>query len=164
MRDVTARGYGATGFNYGIYNDTINIAMIDVTAVASGGSSARAIRNLYCSVIMTNVTARAFGGSSENWAVYNQQSSALMSNVTATAVGNGNRGILTSGYGPGTTLVTVDHSRISATTNPIENVGTDVATLVGASRLAFGPVTGTGIKCAGVYDENYDFYTNTCPP
>jgi hypothetical protein len=163
MNDVTARGYGATDTNYGIYNDAMaSFAMTNVTAVASGGSTATAIRNAYCSTIMTNVTARAFNGSSHNWAVYNQHSSALMSNVTATAVLTDSRGLLNTGAVSTPTLVFVDQSRINATTNTIEN-GYGVVTLVGASRLAGGPVTGTGITCAGVYDENYTFYNSACP-
>jgi hypothetical protein len=164
MKDVTAKGQDAT-YNYGIYNDTINIGMIDVTAVASGGSTTTAIRNAYCSLaIMTTVTARAFNGSSHNWAVWNQHSPALMTDVTATALGTDSKGLINSGTGSGTTWVAVDQSRITATTTTIESYGTDVATLVGASRLAGGPVIGDAvITCAGVYDENYTFYTNTCP-
>lgn len=159
MRDVTAGGYGATGFNYGIYNDAINnIAMIDVTAVASGGSTARAIRNNDCSLaIMTNVTAGANGGTSENTAVYNQGSTAWLMYVTATAGGTQSKGLLNSGP-----AVTVDLSRIRGVTSAIDNVSGGVVG-VGASQLLGGPVTGSGITCAGVYDEAYVFYPSSCP-
>jgi hypothetical protein len=189
MRDVTAQGSGATGTNYGIYNDADSITMTDVTAIASGGSSARAIRNAYCSTTMTNVTATASGGSSENLAVYNQHSPAVMTNVTASAEGADSRGILNSGPESGSFLVTVDHSRISGDTYGIYNQptsssnpytvkvdtslvsggtntilnGDHVTTLVGGSQLEGGPVSGSGFTCAGVYDENYAFYSSTCP-
>jgi hypothetical protein len=158
MKDVTAKGSGATGFNYGIYNDTINIAMLDVTAMASGGSTARAIRNNDCSLaIMTNVTAVANGGTSENTAVYNQGSTAWLMYVTATAAGTQSKGLLNSGP-----AVTVDLSRIRGVTNSIANVSGGVVG-VGASQLLGGPVTGSGVTCAGVYDENYVFSSSTCP-
>ena len=158
MKDVTARGYGATGFNYGIYNDTINIAMLDVTAMASGGSTARAIRNNDCSLaIMTNVTAVANGGTSENTAVYNQGSTAWLMYVTATAAGTPSTGLFNSGP-----AVTVDLSRIRGVTSSIDNVFGGVVG-VGASQLLGGPVTGSGVTCAGVYDENYVFSSSTCP-
>lgn len=38
----------------------------------------------------------------------------------------------------------------------------DGLAFVGDSKLAGGPVNGT-ITCAGVYDENFTFFTNTCP-
>jgi hypothetical protein len=158
MKDVTARGYGATGFNYGIYNDTINIAMLDVTAMASGGSTARAIRNNDCSLaIMTNVTAVANGGTSENTAVYNQGSTAWLMYVTATAAGTQSKGLLNSGP-----FVSVDLSRIRGVTNSIDNVSGGVVG-VGASQLLGGPVTGSDVTCAGVYDENYVFSSSMCP-
>ncbi len=190
MKGVTAQGSGATDANYGIYNDGVSITMTDVTAMASGGDSARAIRNAYCSTTMINVTATASGSSSENWAVYNQHSPAVMSNVTLTAQGTDSRGILNSGPVSGSFLVTVDHSRISGDTYGVYNDHTSstspytvkvdtslvsggtntifngayVTTMVGGSQLAGGPRSGSGFTCAGVYDENYTFYSSTCPP
>ncbi|MGB3906287.1 MAG: hypothetical protein WBB22_15360, partial [Anaerolineae bacterium] len=189
MKDVTATGSGATGSNYGIYNDADSMQMTDVTAIASGGTDAIAVRNCYCSTTMTNVTASASGGSSSNLAVWNQHSSATLTNVTASAQGTGSKGLLNSATTSGTVLVTVDHSRISgdiyglyndpaSATNPytvtvdtsLVNGGTstisnglNVTTLVGASQLAGGTVTGSGFTCAGVYDENYTFSSSTCP-
>jgi hypothetical protein len=186
MKNVTAEGSGATGNNYGIYNDGVIVTMTDVTATASGGDSARAIRNCYCSTTMINVIATASGGGSENWAVYNQHSPVVMTNVTATAEGTDSRGILNSVPVSGPFLVTVDHSRVSGDTYGIYNElgeytvkvdaslisggtntifnGEDVITLVGGSQLAGGPKSGSGFTCAGVYDENYAFYSGTCPP
>jgi len=55
----------------------------------------------------------------------------------------------------------IQHSQIVASTATI--TGTGGAAYVGASQLSGGPAGGLTITCAGVYDENYAFFTNTCP-
>ena len=57
---------------------------------------------------------------------------------------------------------TIDGSAINALNATIGNDPSSVAR-VGASKLAGGPVSGTLATCAGVYDENYTFFPNTCP-
>jgi hypothetical protein len=64
----------------------------------------------------------------------------------------------------GSYTVKVNNSRITSDDNTIVN-DTEFTTLVGASQLAGGGVTGGGtVTCAGVYDENYNFTAGpTCP-
>ncbi|MEN8163742.1 MAG: hypothetical protein ABFS37_06415 [Acidobacteriota bacterium] len=60
--------------------------------------------------------------------------------------------------------VTVDRCLIRGSTSTLYNNGGASAFRVGSSRLAGGPPSGPGaITCAGVYDENYTFYPNSCP-
>jgi hypothetical protein len=67
---------------------------------------------------------------------------------------------LNPGLGDGTSIV-VENSRIVAATRTIR--GEDGVTAeVGGSRLEGGPAEGP-VKCAGVWDENFDFFPSTCP-
>jgi len=97
--------------------------------------------------------------------VYNGASSPTMRNSSLSASGG------TSNYGiyndaaSGSFTVRIDSSQvITATTATIYN-NAYFTTLVGASQLAGGAVTGGGtIICAGVYDENYAFSAGpACP-
>ncbi len=55
----------------------------------------------------------------------------------------------------------INYSTITGSTTTIFNIAGGTA-LVGASKLSGGPAT-SGTTCAGVFDENYVFYPNTCP-
>ncbi len=84
-----------------------------------------------------------------------------MTNVTATASGEAsiNTGVacVTSG------TVNINHSVIRGTSATINN-DSNVTTRVGNTQLDGGAVVNKGtLICAGVYDENYAFYANTCP-
>jgi hypothetical protein len=57
----------------------------------------------------------------------------------------------------------INNSVIIGSTNTIYN-GTSTTTRVGNTKLAGGAVSNSGtLTCAGVYDENYTFSTDTCP-
>jgi len=66
------------------------------------------------------------------------------------------------------TDVRIDHSVLvgGIASLLIENFGEETGIKVGGSQLS-GPVVltaGATLKCAGVYDENYDFFPDSCPP
>lgn len=164
MRNVTADASGE-GDNRGVFNDNgSSPEMTNVTATASGGDDNRGVNNAYGShASMTNVTAKAWGGSS-NVGVLNYESSPTIQNsVIFASGGTANYGI-SNGASADSYYVLVNNSQITASTNTI-NSDDEFTTLVGASMLWGGNIANPGtMVCAGVYDEGYTFYPNTCPP
>ena len=184
---VTATSSASSGNNFGVFNDESSPTMTDVTASASGGSGNVGVNNYNSSSpTMTDVTASASGGSgSNNWGVFMSSSSPTMTNVIASASGGSfNYGVGINSSSPTMTNVTasasggstsygvftggngtvkINHSVIKGTTYAIYN-GSGVTILVGNTQLAGGKASNFGtLICAGVYDENYTFYANTCP-
>ncbi len=138
MNDVEASGSGGS-FNYGVYISSQSYPKItDVTAMATGGGSLNAgIANSGSEeglyTTITNVIVTASGGM-QNYGVYSGQSSAIK----------------------------INNSVITGTQNSI-GVAPDGIAYIGNTRLE-GDVSATGpCTCAGVYDENYVFYPDTCP-
>ena len=67
------------------------------------------------------------------------------------------------GISTGVNTVTVNNSQISGSEYTV-NAGS--ATIkIGGSQLNGGSISNSGstVTCAGVYDEAYTFYPNTCP-
>ena len=124
-------------------------------------------------MISTTTTPRSFcrldktasGAASDNSAVYNvNSSSAVITNLRADASGGAsNYGVFTSNYGAFTGgTIRIDHSVINGTTGSIFTDTTYTA-LIANTRIS-GTVTNNGTTtCAGVYNNNYTFYANTCP-
>ena len=56
--------------------------------------------------------------------------------------------------------IIVDHTRIRSGSHTVYASGTDV--FVGGSQMA-GTSTVGSVTCSAVYDENYDFFADTCP-
>ncbi len=188
MNNVNASASGSGG-NYGVYNTGLDASptiINNVTATASGGNSTFAIYNDNASPTITNVTATASGGSSVNYGVFNNSSSPVMTDVIASASGGDfaygvyNQGsytsmtnVTTSASGGSTAsygvknqisgTVTIDRSVISGTTNTVWNDGAN--TKVAHTRLDGGnSLNSSGtLTCAGIYDETYTFFTNSCP-
>ena len=171
-----------------IVNDDASPKISNVTAIASGGHSAVGVFNIFSSTTMTNVTATASGGSSGNYGIYNDRSSTTMTNVTATGSGGlygygvrndsssptmtnvtatGSGGLYNS-YGvinvepSGPSIVRIDHSVITGTTNSIYTYQGST-TYVGNTRLdgSVYPTTGT-YKCVGAYDADYSALNSSC--
>jgi hypothetical protein len=127
---------------------------------ASGGSISFGVYNDTSSPTMTNVTVNASGGTS-NYGVYNDASSPTIQNSTIrSASGTSNYGIANTNTG----TVKVNNSQIMGSTNTVMSA-VGINTRIGASKLEGGAVLPNGgtVTCAGVYDEAYTFYTNTCP-
>ncbi len=146
--------------NYGMRNTSgSSPIMTDVTVSITVGLNAigYGMYNDSSSPVMNNVAISISGGAVSNIGVYNNNSSSTMKDVTISASGSG-----VCNYGSGNFSVTIDDSTISAPYRTISN-SQSYATRVGASKLEGGPVTGSAVTCAGVYDENYTFYPNTCP-
>lgn len=164
MLNVRAVATDGGARNIGVANTNASPFHLNVKAVGSGGGSSEnfGITNTgVTSAMLMNVFARAFGGSL-SCGVGNSSSSFGMTGVRAHGSnGTSNYG-LCNGDSSGT--IKIDNSVLIGSTNTILN-GAGVKTLVGNSKLDGGPVRNDGllIKCAGVYDENYTFYSNTCP-
>lgn len=158
ISNVTASATG-DGENYGVFNEESSPTMLNVTASTSGAGENYGVYNFRASPMMSNVTASASGGIS-NYGLYNWQSWPTIHDSTL----NGTQyGIYNDAYS-GSYNVIVNNSQISGATNTIRN-NSFFTNLVGASLLDGGAVNPNGgtVTCAGVYDENYTFYTNTCP-
>jgi len=161
MTNVTASASGGT-YSYGVYNYALSPTMTNVTASASGGTNSYGVYNDdFSSPTMTNVTASASGGTN-SYGVYNTSSPTIQNSVIRASSGTSNYGIYNAASS-GAYTVLVNNSQISGSTNTIYN-DAEFTTRVGASQLDGGAVYAGGtMTCAGVYDENYVFYANTCP-
>jgi hypothetical protein len=146
-----------------VYNNYSSATMMSVAASASGGTFSFGVQNAYSSPTMTNVTAKGSGGG-DSAGVFNFQSSPTMMNVTASGSGGTNNYGVYNGAFSGSHTVVVNNSQIIGGTNAIYNY-TYFTTRVGASLLSGGAVFASGgtVTCAGVYDEDYVFYADTCP-
>ncbi len=165
MTNVTASASGGT-YTYGVYNHTNSSpTMTNVTASALGGTHNHGVRNFAnSSPTMTNVTVSASGGTDSYGVVNNSSSLVINNSLISASGGTNNHGIANYASG-GTYTVLVNNSKVCGSTNTIRN-DAQFTTRVGASLLDGGNVydpTGSSLTCAGVYDENYTFYANTCP-
>lgn len=121
--------------------------------IANEGNSSPTVRD-------TNISGMS--SAIISYGVYNSSSSATMKDLTISGYQYGvwnDQGRSTDPF-----RVTIDTSTVRAPYDTIYNAPGYV-TLVGASKLEGGPVipNGNPVMCAGVYDENYTFFANTCP-
>jgi hypothetical protein len=161
MTNVTANGSVGSG-SWGVYSFYSSFLMTNVMATGSGAKSNYGIRNSsYSFITMTNVTATASGGSSANAGFYNStMSSTIMTNVTVTASGDPSHGLWSDSGS-----VEINHSVIKGETQTVVSSSTSTMR-IGNSKLEGGPVYAGDpdkLKCAGVYDEDYIFYASSCP-
>ena len=183
---LTVTASGGSGANRAFYIYGIRSSgglgsptLRNVTAIASGWSASSHLTNygLYnedgASPIVTDsvITASSWPyGGYENYAMWNFASSATIwnSKLSATSAGPGANIAIKADTYHGTYNLTIDNSTLVGSTNTILGAccnSISYTIRVGASRLEGGPVqvrTGTA-TCAGVYDEKYTFFPNTCP-
>ena len=153
-----------------------------------GGAHAVAISNYLESPKITNVTAIASGGTTEsigieidhsqdfaltarnvtvivsgttiNYGISNIDSNPTLINMNIKASGGSqNYGVYDSNDIGGAKALKIEHSIISGSTNSV--FSQHVPAKIGNSRIEGGSAVNT--ICAGVYDANFIFYTNTCP-
>jgi hypothetical protein len=142
--------------------------MTNVTAVATGGSKNHAIHIQRASTpVIINARIIASDGTEENYGFWNvTAASPTLINVMADASGGmKNYGVYYNNVGYSGGTLRIDHSVIKGTTGAIhtDDSSNTYTTQIGSTRL-LGSVTGDGTnKCAGVYDDNYTFYANSCP-
>ncbi len=164
MVNSTIAASGATA--YGVKNE--------LYATAGNAVSASA---LSASPIIRNSTITS-AGSTTAYGIYDSSLQAVFANrifgstlvetttlqnsaITASG-GTQNYGVFNGPtVGFGTNWAQIDNSQITASTNTLSNT-TGFTAGVGGSHLSGGPVSGS-VTCAGNYDENYAFYSSTCP-
>ena len=192
LRDVTVSASGGSDHNIGIQFSSADTDPIleNVTVSATGGQYARALTSANSRPTISRLTATASGATVENIALSAYDSVITISDSVLTASGAGtqnrgmqlsmaeisirnctvmaeggtyNRGIYFTATA-GEWRITVDNSRISGSYASVEGDSTS-RFFIGGTRLEGGAVIpGTGTAtCAGVYDEDYVFYPDTCP-
>jgi hypothetical protein len=191
LRFLTVENTGGADYAVAIYNNSVSPRLTHLSANASGGMISNfGIRNISSSMVMESVKTSVsidpassrkiinygvFNSSSSptltnssisasdgerNYGVFNDSSSPAINNCIVRASGGYAYGLYNIGSGA---AVRVNHSQISAETLTIL---TSLPVLIGASQLEGGSMIGSNgatVTCAGVYDENYTFYANTCP-
>jgi hypothetical protein len=174
-------------------NDNSSPVVDRLTATASGGSFAQAVTNRNASrLTMSNVVATASDGTSGNYGLVNQDSTVTVNGSTLTASGTSDANAAVKNYqsscyfnnslldasgvssGAGIDLsadtdayrLYLNNSQITVPlAYPTLRTDDEFTIRIGASLLSGGDIDNQGgsLKCAGVYDEAYDFYDNTCP-
>lgn len=164
MTDVTASGTGGgTSNNDGVNNYLSSPIMMDVTASASGGIECRGIYN-YDSTLIIHNSAIYASCVNDNYGVRNRESSLMIQNCRIDARGGTiNYGIYTYNLSASDTI-RVTNSQVRGSTDTIIDHSI-YTTQIGATLLDGGEVhsSSEAVTCAGVYDEAFVFYANTCP-
>ncbi len=187
LRNITVENTGGIDDDYAIaiYNDATKNNFTNVTAIASGGTTAMGFYNLDSSPLISGATISVTATTDQSaWGVSNVTSSPFIedstilmtcSNMGCGAVANDSSstsirdsalagGVVNTADGDNYT-VTISNSQITlvtGTTNSIIN-DSEYTVQVALTLLEGYSVTTGTVNCAGVYDENYNFYTNTCP-
>lgn len=151
---------GAT--NYGLYN---------LSAITTSGAATNNVVSVWLDVQDSQVTVL---GSGQNYGLYSTRSENIIGgavdNVFGTWATLRDAVVSVSGsvnscglYHAGETVGDdrIHHSQIVASTATI--TGTGGAAYIAASQLSGGSAGGIDLTCAGVYDENYAFFANSCP-
>jgi len=148
----------------------IEMTRVEANAYSASGSSSIAVRNFDSNVYMADctATASAFGSGNVSRAVWNNRSPLYIIRSVLSAGGTGqNYGLRNNDTSGGTDggpwRVEVRQSRIYATTAAVSSSSSFI-TSIAATSLEVGSVSSAGtLTCAGVYDENFTFYPDTCP-
>jgi hypothetical protein len=113
--------------------------------------------------IFTNSALTANGEQGDlDYGIYNNNASVTVQYSQVNALGGGgNYGIYNVGASGAYTVIVRD-SQITGSAATLRN-DTANTLRVAVSQLSGGATSGSGITCAGVYDENYTFSASTCP-
>ncbi len=172
MTDVTVSASYGNGV-CGIDNTGGAPVMVDVTVHAFNGFLVYGVYNSlsggnypYPPVEMTAVNVIVEVGYTSFYGIYNYDSNVVVQNSIVNArqggVSSNGYGIYNIAMSESSAIVEVNHSQVKGVNKAI--FISQVSTLVGSSLLNGGvQVTAGSVTCAGVYDENYTFYTQSCP-
>lgn len=161
---ISSASGGDTSF--GVYSGTY-VTMDNVIASAKDSSTESVGISFYWSlpsIPFNHVTAIASGSSPINTGLKNTKSSLIFRNSYFEGTSAGNGYGINNSADSGSYTVQLDNCQIVGSTHSISS-DNEFTVRVGGSLLSGGPVAANGgsCKCAGVYDENYDFFPNTCP-
>ncbi|HKP53171.1 MAG TPA: hypothetical protein VJ183_11030 [Chloroflexia bacterium] len=165
IRSLTVENLGGDYYAVAMYADNTSPRLLDVTLKATNGQLSN--WGLYvkngAAPTLTNVTISASGGSMSN-AITTDKAGAIVKNSSLTVSGASyNYAIDASNYGY-TGGLTIENSQIFGPGLTIRSAYSNI--WVAASRLSGGPVqltVGNPVVCAGVHDENFTFFANSCP-
>lgn len=162
IMNSSAEASGATTINDGVHCTFESSAVIDQSVISAHGDTGKAISNHYdSSVTLNHVTANATG-TDYNYGVYNNTSDITIQNSSISGIGGLCYGLFNVAAS-GAYTANIDNSKITGATFTIFN-DTEFTVRIGASQLNGGGIVNPATcKCAGVYDENYNFFPNTCP-
>lgn len=184
IEDVKANASGAAYWNAGVVVRADSALVLDTIGVGNGGEMSFGLvlaGDVFVSEPHATVNRCSFLGTNslEGFGVFVVSASADLEQVSsggslavAVSNSNGNNTVnashLTATGGveatitDGSLAVTILQSRVWSYSAPTVLAEPTVVMRVAATQLWGDPVSG-GIACAGVWDENWNFYTNTCP-
>ncbi len=159
LRYLTVENTGAPDTAVAISNDGASPRLTHITAVASGGVfSSIGVQSTNSSPSLTSVSVIASGGSHTRGMLNINSTTTIRDSVITTSGGADQIGV----WSQQASTTQVYSSEIVASTRPVHNW--DSTTVIAGSLLSGAPILAdVGMTCAGVYDENYVFYANTCP-
>jgi hypothetical protein len=140
---------------------TVQGRMTNVTAVADGGGQVSGILATQSFTHFSNVSVSARNGTTQSVGIWGSSGWTVTGSRIETTGSGSNIGIMGS---PGS--VTIDNSTIIASTATVNTTESTGFIYIGATRLAGGAavvINESTTVCAGVFDEDNLFYTNTCP-
>ncbi len=172
LMHVTAQAAGGNA----IHNYVSSPTLIDVVATSTGGTYNYGVLNLLGSPKLYNVIATGeFCGISNSdnspelnhvvaygdYGICNSDASpSIRNSVIQGSVGGIHNSAVVGSY----PVIQVDNCQIIGPDYTIFNINSQPHTYIGASKMQGGDIyLPAAVSCAGVYDENYDFYANTCP-
>lgn len=165
---VTAADLRAEGLNcsnaIGIFTYGSSTELSDVRAAAKGSTNSTGIHIAISTAFhLVNGHVSAAGGTGNAHGVWNQTSSSVIDNCTISASGaSSNYGVSTYATS-GSYTMQIHNSQITSNQATLNN-NAYFTTSAANTFLSGGAVSGGGtLKCAGVVDEAYTFYNNTCP-
>ena len=165
LRFLTVENTGGNIYGVGVYNaSTSYFYLFKVLVTVSGAAQHYAVYNSgVTNSTFTNSALAATGEQGDlSYGIYNSNSSVTVQYSQVSALGgSSNYGIYNVGASGAYTVIVRD-SQITGSTATLRN-DTAYTMRVAVSQLSGGAVSGSGITCAGVYDENYTFSSSTCP-
>lgn len=169
LSHVVATASGAISHNYGVTSSSSTVVLNSVVATGRDGTNLSVGVGGYDShITLMNSTATATGTADLNIAVENLDTTVLINNSTLESSGATSENIgIDNGGSTGKFEAYVNNSQIRVPlTDPTIRSDFEYTISLGASQLWGGDIDDTlggTLKCAGVYNEDYDFFPNTCP-
>ena len=154
LNNVRVLAANGSEINYGIVSEGCSPKLKGVSVEALGGTHAYGVLNWFSAQsTLIDVTTKAAGASTYNYAVMNQSQSTLrIVNLTAEAYGgSGSFGVYNSGDGDGLTL---DNSDVSGTSYSVRNDNASADVFVGGSKV--DGTLSSNLTCVALYDGSYN--------
>ena len=151
LRDITVENSGAGVTKVAIFNLSASPKMMNVTAIASGGTNNYAVINdTSSSPVMTNFTATGSGGTNANYGIYNDTTS---SPTIKNSVITGSGGTSTTGiYNFSNSSPTMTNVMVTASGGTTENYGVANDSSSSSAMTDVTVIASGGIDTYGVFN------------